>query len=98
MKTNIESSEFADPVKHLIEDAQELLTVTAHVAEDKIVEARMRLAAAIEKSNEALRRAQKSVVVGAKATDQAIREHPYHSIGIAFGVGVLFMLWARGRK
>ena len=25
----------------------------------------------------------------ARATDRAIREHPYESIGIAFGVGVL---------
>ena len=34
---------------HLMEDAQALLTATAHVAEEKVVEARKRLAAAIEK-------------------------------------------------
>ena len=26
---------------------------------------------------------------GAKATDKVIREHPYQSIGVAFGIGVL---------
>ena len=26
---------------------------------------------------------------GVRATDHAIREHPYESIGIAFGVGML---------
>jgi len=28
-------------------------------------------------------------VTGAKATDKVIREHPYESIGVAFGVGLL---------
>ena len=35
------------------------------------------------------RRLQEQTVAGAKATDRAIREHPYQSIGIAFGVGLL---------
>jgi ElaB/YqjD/DUF883 family membrane-anchored ribosome-binding protein len=26
-------------------------------------------------------------ITGAKATDKAIRTHPYHSLGIAFGLG-----------
>ncbi len=30
-----------------------------------------------------------STVAGAKITDRTIREHPYESIGIAFGIGVL---------
>jgi len=32
---------------------------------------------------------QEQTTAGARATDRAIREHPYESIGIAFGVGVL---------
>lgn len=34
-------------------------------------------------------RIQESTSAGARATDQVIRDHPYESIGIAFGVGVL---------
>jgi ElaB/YqjD/DUF883 family membrane-anchored ribosome-binding protein len=34
-------------------------------------------------------RVQESTVAGAKATDRAIREHPYESLGVAFGLGVL---------
>lgn len=34
-------------------------------------------------------RIQESTTAGARATDQIIRDHPYESIGIAFGVGVL---------
>jgi ElaB/YqjD/DUF883 family membrane-anchored ribosome-binding protein len=32
---------------------------------------------------------QESTVASAKATDRAIREHPYESLGVAFGLGVL---------
>jgi len=32
---------------------------------------------------------QEKAVTSAKATDRVIRDHPYESIGIAFGVGVL---------
>jgi ElaB/YqjD/DUF883 family membrane-anchored ribosome-binding protein len=32
---------------------------------------------------------QESTSAGARATDRVIRDHPYESIGIAFGVGVL---------
>ena len=31
-------------------------------------------------------------VAAAKATDKAVREHPYQAIGIAFGVGLL--IWS----
>lgn len=32
---------------------------------------------------------QEGTVAGAKATDRTIREHPYESLGVAFGLGVL---------
>jgi len=32
---------------------------------------------------------QEKTTASAKATDRAIREHPYQSIGIAFGIGLL---------
>jgi len=75
--------------EHLAEDAQALLAATAHVAEEKVVEARRRLTAAIEKGKETWNAVQERAVAGAKATDQVIRDHPYQSIGIALGVGAL---------
>jgi len=75
--------------EHLAEDAQALLAATAHVAEEKVVEARRRLTAAIEKGKETWHAMQEKAVAGAKATDQVIRDHPYQSIGIALGVGAL---------
>src|SRR5271163_3917994 len=80
----------AESGEHLLEDAQALLAATTHVAEEKVADARKRLAAAIEKGKETWRDVQEKAVAGAKATDQVIRENPYRSIGVALGVGVLF--------
>jgi ElaB/YqjD/DUF883 family membrane-anchored ribosome-binding protein len=52
-------------------------------------ELRAKLEAATEKAKEVCKRMQEETVAAAKATDRAVREHPYQAIGIAFGVGVL---------
>jgi ElaB/YqjD/DUF883 family membrane-anchored ribosome-binding protein len=83
--------------EHLMEDAQALLTATAHVAEEKVVEARKRLTAAIEKGKEAWNTMQEKAVAGAKATDQVIRDNPYKALGIALGVGAIIGYLLRRR-
>jgi ElaB/YqjD/DUF883 family membrane-anchored ribosome-binding protein len=89
MKRNHEIKQSA---AHLAEDAQELLAATAHVAETKVIDARKRLTAALERGKEAWGDAQDYAVAQAKAADGVIRDHPYQSIGIAFGVGALLGL------
>ncbi len=74
-------------VQDLADDAKALLAATAEVAEDKVVEARKRLASAIEKCKDTIGSVQEKAIEGAKATDEMIRDHPYHAIGIAFGLG-----------
>ncbi len=81
-----------------MEDAQELLAATAHVAEEKVVEARKRLTAAIEKGKEVWSTVQEKAVAGAKATDQVIRENPYKSLGVAVGIGVIIGYLLRRRE
>src|ERR1700720_618787 len=73
----------------LAEDARALMAATADVAGEKVGEARKRLAAALESAREIAGRIRDKAVEGAKATDEAVREHPYQSIGIALGVGAL---------
>jgi ElaB/YqjD/DUF883 family membrane-anchored ribosome-binding protein len=73
----------------LAEDARALMAATADVAGDKVKEARQRLAAALERGKEICGRVREKAVEGAKATDEAVHEHPYQVIGIAFGVGAL---------
>ena len=82
----------------LADDAKALLVATGHVAEEKVIEARKRLTAALAKCKEAWDNVQDRAIAGAKATDETIREHPYQALGIAFGVGALlgYLLARRG--
>ena len=60
---------------------------------------RARLETATEKAKEVCKCLQEKTAAAVKATDEAVREHPYHAIGIAFGVGVLIgVLVARSRR
>ena len=84
--------------EHLMEDAQALLAATAHVAEEKVIEARKRLIAAIETGKETWNTVQEKAIAGAKATDQVIRDNPYKALGIALGVGAIigYLLHRKG--
>lgn len=82
---------------NLVEDAQALLQATAGVAEQNIVEARARLAAALKKGEGIWRRARQTAVQRAEDADQVIREHPYHSLGVALGVGIILGFLASRR-
>ena len=83
----------------LAEDARALMAATVDVAGEKVGEARKRLAAALERAKELAGTVRDKAVAGAKATDEAVREHPYQAIGIALGVGVLLgYLVARRRS
>ena len=83
----------------LADDARALMAATADVAGDKVGEARQRLAAALENGKEMYARVRDQAAEKARAADEAVREHPYQAIGIAFGVGALLgCLLARRRS
>ena len=73
----------------LAEDARALMAATADVAGEKVGEARKRLAAALERGKEIYGRVRDKAVEGAKATDEAVHEHPYQAIAIGVGVGAI---------
>ena len=79
----------SNDVGTLAEDARALMAATADVAGEKVGEARKRLGAALDSGRKIFGRVRERAVEGAKATDQAVYEHPYQAIGIAFGVGAL---------
>jgi ElaB/YqjD/DUF883 family membrane-anchored ribosome-binding protein len=90
MRANEVSTEkLVSDLKTVARDTEELLKASAGEVSDKAREARARLAAAVERAKESCERLQEKAVAGAKATDKAIREHPYQSIGVAFGIGLL---------
>ena len=73
----------------LAEDARALMAATADVAGEKVGEARNRLAAALERGKEIYGRVRDKAIDGAKATDEAVHEHPYQAIAIGVGVGAI---------
>jgi len=73
----------------LAEDARDLMAATAHVAGEKVSEARDRLAAALESSKEIYDRVRKQTVQNAKAADKAAHLHPYQTTAIGIGVGAI---------
>jgi ElaB/YqjD/DUF883 family membrane-anchored ribosome-binding protein len=73
----------------LAEDARALIAATADVAGAKVAAARSRLADALDSGKQAFGRVRYKAVEGAKATDQLVRENPYQTIAVAFGVGAL---------
>jgi len=77
----------------LVGEAQTLMAQSSSEQSAEAIEAlRERFAAAQEKITDSYERAKDTVVAGAKATDETIRENPYQSIAIAVGVGLLFGL------
>jgi len=75
--------------KVVIHDAEGLLKASAGELGEKAKEARARLAASLEGAKANFHKVEEKALAGAKATDKVIREHPYQSIGVAFGVGLL---------
>jgi ElaB/YqjD/DUF883 family membrane-anchored ribosome-binding protein len=89
-------ADMEESASNLADDARELLAATAGMAESKIIEARKRLQVALERGKEAWGNVQDRAVAQARVADEVIRDHPYQSIGIAFGVGALLgILMAR---
>ena len=76
-------------MKVVLHDAEELIVATAGDLSEKTKEARVRLGAALERAKESCHTVEARAIAGAKATDRIIREHPYQSIGLAFGLGLL---------
>ena len=90
------SADIADSTEKLLQDlravvhdGEELLKAGARDLSERGVAARERLAAALEVAKETRLKLQEQAMNGARATDRAIREYPYQSIGLAFGVGLL---------
>lgn len=84
-------------LKTVIHDGEELLRAGARSLNERGQAARERLTAALEVAKETQQRLQERAVSSAKATDQAIREHPYEAVGVAFGVGLLVGIIAARR-
>ncbi|MEY4484185.1 MAG: hypothetical protein RL693_1637 [Verrucomicrobiota bacterium] len=83
----------------LVEDTRVLLNATSDAAEETVVAARNRLTVALDSGRQSYDHMREKAVEGARAADHALRDHPYQTIGVAFGIGVcLGILMAPGRR
>jgi len=78
-----------EDLRSLVRDAEELLKSGAEEVGGKAAELRARLQTSLDKAKDTCRKLEGHAVESAKAADRVIRSHPYESMGIAFGVGVL---------
>ena len=70
----------------LVQDAEELVKAAGGNVAAK---SKMELISALDRVKVSCRTVEAQAVAGAKRTDQLIRENPYQSIGVAFGLGLL---------
>jgi len=76
-------------LKVVVRDAEELMKATASDLGEKAREARVKLSATLESAKVTCKRLEERTVASARAADRVIRDHPYQTVGIAFGVGLL---------
>ena len=86
---NASTDRLVSDLKTVARDAEDLLKASAGEVGEKAHEVRARLTAAVERAKESCEHLQEKAVAGAKAADKVVRDNPYQSIGIAFGVGLL---------
>lgn len=94
---NKQTQAISDDMSQLADDARALIAATADIAGERVGDARKRLAAALDRGKEVYGCVREKAVEGVKAADEAVHEHPYQAIGIAFGVGALLGFLAARR-
>ena len=85
----VSTDKLVTDLKRVVRDSEELLQASAGAVGEKAHEMRERLSRTLESAKATCRRVEDKAIEGAKATDKVIREHPYESLGVAFGLGLL---------
>jgi ElaB/YqjD/DUF883 family membrane-anchored ribosome-binding protein len=82
-----------EDVKEVIADAEALVRATADDLSVKAKDARAKLSVKLDSAKAQLKDLESVVkdkaIEGARETDRVIRDHPYESLGVAFGIGLL---------
>jgi ElaB/YqjD/DUF883 family membrane-anchored ribosome-binding protein len=89
MNATLHKDRLVEDLQTITRDAEALVAATAGEVSEKVKESRRRLTAAVETAKETCENLKAKAVAGVKATDRVIRDHPYETIGIAFGVGLV---------
>lgn len=88
--------ELVSNLRNLLSEAEKLVGESAgEYASDKMSALYDRLQTAQERVQELYGVARDKVAAGAQSTDRTIRAHPYESLAIALGIGVLLGAFIR---
>lgn len=85
-------------LNEIIRDGEELLGAGSSQLGDKADAAREKLQQALDAARETGRRIQERAIATGRAADRIVRDHPYQSMGVAFGVGLLIGYVTRRNK
>ena len=95
MKSQTDAQELAPEqlvaeLHNLVIEAEKILgSGSAESSHVTLAALRERFEAAQERLGDLCADTKQKIIAGAKSTDEAIREHPYQSLAIGLGVGVL---------
>lgn len=87
--TELNTDKLVADLRRVVRDSEELIEATAGVAGEKAQALRDRAAETLKAAKRTCRELEEKALEGARAADKVITEHPYPSMGVAFGVGLL---------
>jgi len=85
-------------LKRVASDSRELLHDSVSATGEQARAMRERLGEALESAKAACRQLEEKTKQCVKATDKAVRTHPYQSMGVAFGLGLLLSVLAARKR
>ena len=93
-----ETDKLVKDLRLVVQDAEDLIRATAGEVNERTKQARTRLVQTLDKAKDTALQLQSKAAEKAKVADEVIREHPYESMGVAFGLGLLLgVIVNRGR-
>lgn len=82
-----------EELRNVVHDAQEMLNHQIESADDSYRDARKKLAQSVERANRQLQGAERAVFEQtkkvARETDHYVHDHPWESVGLGAGIGLL---------
>ena len=93
--TAVTKEKLVEDLKTVISDAEELLRATASHAGDRVSTVRQKVQDSLQRAKAELADVDVLLEQGkeaARATDEYVRAHPWQSVGIAAGIGVIIGL------
>jgi ElaB/YqjD/DUF883 family membrane-anchored ribosome-binding protein len=95
MRAAVSKEKLAADLLILVRDAEELVKATTGDLSEKAKEARARLTATLESIKPAYARLEEAAKGCAHSIERCVQEHPYESLVVVFGLGLLVGLIIR---